>query len=266
MTHEDIRYIALDMDGTILDRNYVISPAVVSCLRRCRTLGKKVVISTGRVYGSARKRVEPLGDVDGFVCSNGADVYAGGERPILEKHMDEALSRALVEVSRRHDSHFHAFVGDSWYYESERAYTGFYARRTGTPGKMVDFDSVSPLKFTKGLFVDEHDRLEVIAAELRAELGGRVQIMYSDPIMLEVVVWGVDKATGLEACVGYLGGNLAQTIAFGDAENDEPMLLAAGVGVAMGNADEALKAKTDYVAPTVDQDGVALFLADFFAL
>ena len=55
-------------------------------------------------------------------------------------------------------------------------------------------------------------------------------------------------------------------IAFGDAENDEDMLLAAGVGVAMGNASDEVKAKADAVAPSVDDDGVAVFLREFFGL
>ncbi|MCX7027684.1 MAG: HAD family hydrolase [Spirochaetes bacterium] len=266
MAHDEIRYIAMDMDGTILNKDYVLSPKVAWILGICRKQGKKIIISTGRVYSSAAKHVEAMGGADGFVCSNGADVYADGDTPIFEKHMDEALSRTIVDISRRYDSHFHAFIGENWYYEREKSYTDFYTRRTGLSGHHGDFDTFKTLKFTKCMFLDDHDRLEFIARELRKELEGKVQIMYSNPIMLEVVVNGVNKAAGLSACVGYWGGSLGQTIAFGDANNDEEMLLAAGVGVAMGNADDDLKAKIGNVAPSVDDDGVAVFLQNFFQL
>ena len=266
MTHDEIRFIALDMDGTILDKDYHLSPEVARVLGQCRSLGKKIIISTGRVYSSAARHAEAMGGADGFVCSNGADVYAGSDRPIFEKHMDEALSRTIVDISRRFDSHFHAFIGETWYYEKEKSYTDFYTRRTGLAGRLVNFDALGTLNFTKCMFIDEHYKLTAIADELEKELGGRLQIMFSNPIMLEVVVEGVSKATGLSACVGFWGGSLVQTIAFGDAENDEDMILAAGVGVAMGNAEPELKAKADFVAPSVDEAGVALFLQDFFSL
>ncbi|HEY9053696.1 MAG TPA: HAD family hydrolase [Rectinemataceae bacterium] len=266
MGSENIRFIALDMDGTILDDEYRISEAVSRTLGSCKALGKKIIISTGRVRSSAAKHVEGKIQVDGFVCSNGADVYLGGFEPILEKHMDESLSRGLVQLSRRHESHFHAFIGDTWYYETERPYTAFYARRTGLEGIKLDFDSLRVLAFTKVLFIDDHERLLPIESELRSSYGGRVQIMYSSPKMLEVVVQGVSKASGLEACVRALGGSLSETMAFGDAENDEDMILAVGIGVAMGNASPDLKAKADFVAPGVDEDGVAVFLKDYFAI
>jgi Cof subfamily protein (haloacid dehalogenase superfamily) len=207
-----------------------------------------------------------MGGADGFVCSNGADVYAGSDEPIFEKHMDEALSRTIVGISRRFDSHFHAFIGERWYYEREKSYTDFYTRRTGLAGHFGNFDDFESLNFTKCMFIDEHRKLEAVAEALKAELGGKLQIMFSNPIMLEIVVDGVNKATGLLACVGHWGGSLEETIAFGDAGNDEDMILAAGIGVAMGNADPDLKAKADFVAPSVDEAGVALFLQDFFSL
>jgi Cof subfamily protein (haloacid dehalogenase superfamily) len=265
MNKDAIRYIALDMDGTILDKNYSLSPKVAEALFQCRKLGKKVVISTGRVYASAVKHTAALG-VDGFVCSNGADVYDGAGRVIAQTHMDEALSRRLVEIARGYDTHFHAFMADSWYYEREKAYTQFYMRRSGLQGNHVDFDNFNKLGFTKCMFLDDHDRLEPIRLVLEEELKGVAQLMYSASFMLEIVVNGVSKASGLLSFVKHSGGNLDEVMAFGDAGNDEYMLLAAGIGVAMGNAPDDLKAKVDFTAPSVDDDGVAVFLKSFFSL
>ncbi|MFA6366101.1 MAG: HAD hydrolase family protein, partial [Candidatus Hydrogenedentales bacterium] len=63
MKNEKIGYIALDMDGTILDRNYVLSAAVRDTLIACRTIGKRVIISTGRVFASSNKHISALGGV-----------------------------------------------------------------------------------------------------------------------------------------------------------------------------------------------------------
>lgn len=263
---EHMDCIALDMDGTILNDRYEISPRVAVALRRCMALGKKVVISTGRVYSSVLRNTQSLGRVDGYVCSNGADVYSGDGTPISQLHMDEDLSRRIVEISRRFSSHFHAFIGDSWFYETERSYTEFYIRRSGLQGGKVDFDAYPSLGFTKCIFLDEHEKLVPVSEALGRELGDRAESMFSAPYMLEVVIKGVDKEKGLERYLRQVGGSLDRTVAFGDADNDEAMLLAVGIGVAMGNAHPGLKAKADLVAPSVDEDGVAAVLEEMFDL
>jgi hypothetical protein len=264
MKNDRIKFIALDMDGTILDKNYVLSPAVRDSLVECRKLGKKIIISTGRVFASANKHMAALGGADGFVCSNGADVYDGGGQVIAQTHMSDGLSRRFVAISRAYDSHFHAFIGDDWYYEREKPYTQFYMRRSGLEGNRVNFDNFGKLGFTKCMFLDDHERLETIKSTLETEMPGLAQFVYSAPFMLEIVMNGVSKSAGLSTCVAHWGGKLEEVIAFGDAENDEDMILAAGVGVAMGNANDNLKAKADAVALSVDEDGVAVFLKEFF--
>ncbi|TXT49548.1 MAG: cof family hydrolase [Spirochaetes bacterium] len=262
----NIDFIALDMDGTILDSTYTISPRVVETIQRCRQMGKKVIISTGRVYSSVLRNTKALGRVDGYVCSNGADVYDGEGNPICRLHMGEALSRRLVAISRRFPSHFHAFIGDSWFYEAERSYTDFYIKRSGLQGGKVDFESYPSLEFTKCIFLDDPEKLAPIAAAMEQELKEEAEYMFSAPFMLEVVIKGVDKETGLERYLAMVGGSLERTLAFGDADNDEAMIKAAGIGVAMGNADEDLKAKADFVAPSVDDDGVAAVLGSMFGI
>ena len=266
MKNDRFKYIALDMDGTILDRNFILSPIVRDTLIACRKLGKKVIIATGRVYASTKGHITSLEGADGFVCSNGADIYDGSGSIIAQTHMDDGLSRRLVAISRDFDSHFHAFIGDNWYYEREKTYTSLYIKRSGFEGEKVNFDNFGKLAFTKCIFLDDHEKLEAIKAVLDEELSQRAQIMYSAPFMLEVVVNGVNKSSGLRTCVGHWSGTLDEVIAFGDAENDEDMLLAAGHGVAMGNAHDELKAKVDAVAPSVDEDGVAVYLKEFFDL
>lgn len=264
MKHDDISFIALDLDGTILDEHYKMSRPVIETLRHYRSKGKKIIVSTGRVLSSAKKHIGGLLEADAYVCSNGADIYDSAGTLISRTHLDGTDSRRLVSLSRRFDSHFHAFIGDEWYYERERPYTAIYVRRSGMEGIRTNFDSFAELSFTKCIFMDDHEKLEAVQPLVEGLSTASMRTMYSAPFMLEVVAAGVSKAAGLRTCVEHLGGNLDNIIAFGDAENDEEMLLESGIGVAMGNAPDELKAKVPHVAPSVDDDGVARFLREFF--
>jgi Cof subfamily protein (haloacid dehalogenase superfamily) len=131
---------------------------------------------------------------------------------------------------------------------------------------MVNFDAMGALKLTKCIFLDDHEKLETIEKALSKELADEAQVLYSADFMLEVVVRGVDKSSGLANCLKHLGGSLEETIAFGDADNDLAMLISSGIGVAMGNAPPTIKEKADIVAPSVNEDGVAVVLREFFGL
>ncbi|MDP3179772.1 MAG: HAD hydrolase family protein, partial [Spirochaetaceae bacterium] len=95
--------------------------------------------------------------------------------------------------------------------------------------------------------------------------GDEVSVFFSGPGFLEIVKTGVSKAGGLEAWLARRGRSLGEVLAFGDAENDEQMLLEAGVGVAMANAPARLRELVGCCAPSVDEDGVAVYLEALLA-
>lgn len=253
------------MDGTILDKDYTISPAVINALQHQKRFGRKILLATGRVRASALKHAHKFGGADGYICSNGADVYGPDGRRIAQRHIEEPVSRLLVDLARQTTSHFHAFIEDDWYYEAEKPYTKFYHRRSGLAGRSTNFDHFNALTFTKFMFLDDHEKLEPIKIKLDLDFASSLQAMYSAPFMLEVVARGVDKAVGLKAFLDYTRASLSEVCAFGDAENDLAMLKAAGIGVAMGNAPELVKQSVSYHALSVDDDGVAVFLNTYLS-
>lgn len=77
------------------------------------------------------------------------------------------------------------------------------------------------------------------------------------PFFADCICKGTSKATGIDAVCDYYGIDISETMAFGDGGNDMQMLAHAGMGVAMGNASDEVKACADYVTDTVDDDGIA---------
>jgi Cof subfamily protein (haloacid dehalogenase superfamily) len=264
-----LRFIAMDMDGTILDGKYRLSPLVVQTLNRLQRRGKKLIIATGRIYASAQGFLRDAFEPDAFVCTNGADIYGpGGERIAVHPIPRQALS-ALAAAGRHHASHellFCCYVGDQWIYEQPSAMVDFYEQRSGIKGLRQSFDSLAGEDILKFLAIGPHETLLHIRDEIAESAEGLLETAFSHETMLEIMASGVSKCRGLEECLRSLGGSLEETIAFGDEENDLEMLKAVKVGVAMGNAHASIQAGVPFVTDSVDEDGVARFLERLFGL
>ena len=83
------------------------------------------------------------------------------------------------------------------------------------------------------------------------------------PAFCDITSAAADKANGIRAIAQYMGLDISETMAFGDGGNDMSMLSAAGVGVAMGNTLDKVKAEADYVTTSVDDDGIRNALLHF---
>lgn len=270
-----IRFLALDLDGTVLDGDRGLSPRTAAAVRAFAASGRELVVTTGRSRLSALPWVRALGGAAALVAHNGAAAYEGAAAngadgaPVHHRPLRGETARRLVALSRSLPIHFHAFSGEDWLYERVFPATERYALRSGFPGRKVDFDAMGGLEFSKGLFIGTEEEAEAAAGALRAAAIGGLECFRSSPGFLEVVAAGVSKASGLAAWLGLRGGAaaggdpLAGVLAFGDAENDEDLLLRAGIGVAMGNADPALRARVGRSTCGVAEDGVAVWLEAF---
>ena len=119
-------------------------------------------------------------------------------------------------------------------------------------------------ELTKTLFSGPRKKLEQIKTFAEELLGDTVNLFYSSETYLEFVISGVDKGSALEATAKEAGVELADVIAIGDSDNDLPMILKAGLGVAMKNGEEHVKAAAGYVTErTAEEHGVAEVLEKF---
>ena len=100
-------------------------------------------------------------------------------------------------------------------------------------------------------FLDETQEAEVAPSLSRCEMGRW------HPAFIDVTALGNTKQRGIDEIIRHFGIRLEDTVAFGDGGNDIPMLRHAGIGIAMGNARDEVKAAAHYTTDTVDEDGVA---------
>jgi hypothetical protein len=265
-----IKALALDLDGTILHTDATLSERTASVLRGAMAQGIQVLIVTGRSPRAARGFIASIGATGPMVFYNGATVM---DLPSLALKAATLLSpdiaRGCVEIARQRDIHFHIFLSDDrLIYERHRPEAEQYAQRTGLYGEEQDLWTLlseggeASGGCIKGMFIAEAPVLDSLQVELDRRFNGRLYRARSHSTFLEVMAPGVSKGNGLRIALALRGIEPGQTMAFGDAENDIPMLEAAGIAVVPENATEEVKKMATLVVPSNDQDGPAQLLED----
>lgn len=260
------RFVAVDLDGTVLIESVGLTPRTLAAFKALKAGGIIPLVATGRPRKSALRWVEALGADSGLVCHNGAVVYDAQARIVAETTIPEPTARRLIEESRHIEVHFHGFAGDEWLFELERPGTARYERRAAFPGRRVSFDSLPRLGFHKAMFVGSDEEAVYVTDRIRQRMGPLLEVYPTGSGFVELVAPGIGKGKSLSRLVESLGGSMEEVIAFGDAWNDEDMLLMAGIGVAMGNAPEELKSRVGLSTGSVQEDGVAAWLEEHFSL
>ncbi len=259
------RLIALDMDGTLLNSDKKITPKTAEAIRRANRRGKIVTISTGRCIAEMRGYMEQLPDVRYMMCVSGGLLYDCGEKRILfSDKIAEEIIGSMLEAIRGRDIMVH-FLGLESVVEREKIpqmgryhmgiYQSLYEEAAQQVENIYEYFSENPRAFEKVNFYHTDERERAITKEALCHLP--IEMKYAEETSLECSVRGVNKGTGLLTLCRYLGIDPAETIAVGDSDNDVDILAAAGLSLAMGNANGHIKKMCDVVIPDNDHDGCA---------
>ena len=262
------KMIVLDLDDTLLRDDQTISPRTKEALMAAQEMGVKVVLASGRpTFGMQHIAEElELSKYGSYILSfNGGKIINCQTR---EEIFSSTLSRdevhGLYEISRREGVHIHTYIEDEIVTEDDNEFSRIESELTGLPLRVVDsFKEAVSEPVVKTLMVYEPDRLQEVEAKLQEELSTQFSVMRSKPYFLEFTELGVTKGTSLKQLIDACGIKQEEVIAIGDSFNDQAMIEFAGLGVAMGNAHEDIKAIADYVTDTNMNDGVAKVVEEF---
>lgn len=239
------KLVALDMDGTLLNESGQISEGNMRAIREALDAGVTVSFSTGRGFPSAYPFAEQLGLLQTpMVTVNGGEVWKTPNELHLRRVMEAGLVRRLHELVSRYDVWYWAYSIDGIY---------------NTERWIDDIDSTSWLKF--GVHSEDDASRNEILNTIRS--WGGMEITNSSPVNIEINPIGVNKAVGMQEMCKLLGIDMSQAIAVGDSLNDIAAIREAGLGVAMGNAQDAVKEAADYVTASNEEDGVAEVIRKF---
>lgn len=254
-----VKYLFFDIDGTLVSFNtHKIPQSTVDALIQAKANGLKVYISTGRplLFINNLSQIEHL--IDGYITTTGALCVVGQTNFNCHRISDDSVRKILDGANRLHKAAIvvgtdHIGVVN----ESEELAEQF------KKGLNLDFD------FAPMSIVMQEPILQISvffnAEEENSVMEGITDCVCSrwHPAFTDITNVSADKGKALLAMAGHEHMSIDETMAFGDGGNDISIIKQAGIGVAMGNANEEVKAVADYVTTSVDDDGVSKALAHF---
>ncbi len=264
------RVIALDLDGTLLTPTKTLLPSSLQALARAREAGFTPLIVTGRHHVAIHPFYQALALDTPAICCNGTYLYDYQAKKVLEADplpVDQALK--LIDMLNEHKVHALMYVDDAMVYETP---TGHVLRTMNwaqslPPEQRPVFTQVNSLAQTarevnavwKFALTDEDSaKLNAFALEVEQQLGLECERSWHDQI--DIARQGNSKGKRLAQWVASQGLSMQDVVAFGDNFNDISMLQAAGMGVAMGNAADEVKAHANVVIGDNTTDTIAEFI------
>ncbi len=256
------RLIALDIDGTLLTTTETLLPRTRAALTEAEASGWHVVLVTGRPLAIAFPVVHDLALGEYVVAANGATVAAIANSELLyQANLPGRVAAAAVRRARE------AVPGVGVTVTTERGFVrepGFERLAPQVEAASIVVEDACPrdddVVYNLVLFVHGMET-RALADAVRPVLPEQVAAEPSGlPGSVELVPPGTHKATGVAYLCERLGIDRRDVVAFGDGLNDHELLVWAGLGVAMGNADDDTKALADDVTASNDEDGIAVVL------
>ncbi|MCJ2106384.1 Cof-type HAD-IIB family hydrolase [Methylobacterium sp. E-041] len=259
MSARRIDLVISDVDGTLVGTDKSLSPGTIAAVARLHAAGIGFTVASARPPVGLRGLVETLALRLPMGAFNGATVVGPDLAVIEERLIPEATARDAVDRLVAAKLDVWVFADGSW---SLRDPAGAYTdleRRTldAEPNVVAD---LSPLLGRASKLVGvsrDHAHLAACEAEIGGALEGRAVVHRSQAYYLDVTPPGIDKGGFVDWMAQHLGIARDRIATFGDAGNDGAMFARSGVSVAMGNAEEAVKAAATDLTDTNDADGFA---------
>lgn len=275
-----MKLIALDLDGTTLNSNKIISEETLSAIKRAQAAGHIVMILSGRSPSSVSDELSKYGLNCPVGGHNGTALYVNGKLIELNSIGKAQIQKIALEVEREElpynvSTNKGIFAPSNWDKRFEQIvssgrvpkeyFTNRHFKMFTTPPnvyghsffnkvqEIIDNEDYTIQKFL--ILTLDPKQMERIEKKLR--FIDETFVTSSSPFNLEITHMNGNKGYGLKAMASYFHIPLENTVAIGDEKNDLPMFNIAGLSIAMGNAEEEVKLSCDLVTLSNDENGVA---------
>ena len=261
----EYKMIVLDVDGTLLNNDRIITARMRTTLIKVQQMGIRIVLASGRpTYGvlPLAKELE-MDRHDGYILSyNGGQIISVQTGDVLfEKRVKVEMLPYLERKANKNKFSIFTYYGDTIYTNniSDEHIIHEAELNTMRLKEVENFsEEVTFFPYKCMIVSDDENALVSLENHWKKRLAGELDVFRSEKYFLEIVPPFIDKANTLSVLLEMLGVASENVVAIGDGVCDVTMIQMAGLGVAMGNAQTSVKACADYVTLTNEEDGVSL--------
>ncbi len=268
------RMLALSIDGTLLRSNSRLSRQTKDAIEYVKEKGVYITLATERPFPAAKKIAKALKLDNVLITHDGGFIASDVDEPLLSRKLHEDKTFHIAEILENYKCHIRLLHEQFSIGNKVRQKNQLIARMTlgiqdplYYPVTFVDSicehlmeNPVAPPKIQAQFFSAEE--AQAASMELQKEVPSIDTIVRGE--RLEIVPKGISKARGVQVVANHLGISLEQVVAIGAGVNDIDMITQAGLGVAMGNSPEELKASADWITRSNDMHGVAYMVKEVF--
>lgn len=262
------RLVVSDLDGTLLNPERTLSRETIDvCSRLYREKGVRFALASGRGLRGIKPVADALGIPVFALPCNGAEIYDESGKMICRKTMNYDDVVRMKKAVREFNPEIETIVyaGRDWVADSMTDVVKGECFVMPTAPVLGDFETVVPrdMPILKVISLGTPENTTELAGHL-GPLFAQYDFYKSQNYILEATAKGANKSGGIAFLCEHCGFDVSETIAFGDGYNDIDMLKFAGLGIAMGNANDDVKAAAGEIALSNGENGVAAALTKIF--
>ena len=288
------KLVAIDLDGTMLNQYGIITEKTKKAISKAQEKGVEVMIASGRAITSVKRFSKEINSNKYFISGNGAITYDIKNNKILyENILSKTKALKIIKICEENSIYYNVYTENGiiaknlsyntlYYYKDNLTKPDENRTHINIVENVYDYFEQREEKILKIMICDEHKTVfnsivrklkelsEIEVLEV-SHMSRKVIKQGTDEIALEyfyteVSAKDVDKWNALEEIIGLMNISKEEVVTIGDNANDLKIITNAGLGVAMGESAPYVKQSADIIAPTNDEDGVAIILNKIFDL
>ena len=288
------KLVAIDLDGTMLNQYGIITEKTKKAISKTQEKGVEVMIASGRAITSVKRFSKEINSNKYFISGNGAITYDIKNNKILyENILSKTKALKIIKICEENSIYYNVYTENGiiaknlsyntlYYYKDNLTKPDENRTHINIVENVYDYFEQREEKILKIMICDEHKTVfnsivrklkelsEIEVLEV-SHMSRKIIKQGTDEIALEyfyteVSAKDVDKWNALEEIIGLMNISKEEVVTIGDNANDLKMITNAGLGVAMGESAPYVKQSADIIAPTNDEDGVAIILNKIFEL
>ncbi len=260
---QPIKLIAVDLDGTLLNSQHEMTARTEKAVKAAIAKGVQVVIATGKTFHAAEHLVKRLGLKTPGIFVQGTVTYNSDGSIHSQQTLDSKVARQIITFAEDRGHQIGLYSGSrilvrKLYPRMEQLTTHYHEPMPESVGALQNILDTTSINKIIAIYPDDGRRVQALRWQLNMQINGAARMLSAGiDDEIEILPPNASKGSALKTLLKEFGVSASQVLAIGDGENDIEMLQLAGIGVAVGNANQHVKDTAKAVVSSNDADGVA---------